>query len=808
MNKYELVGVVGEGAYGIVLKCRNKDTGETVAIKKFKESEDDEENVRKTMVREVKILRMLKHPNIVNLKEAFRRKGKLYLVFEFVSKNLLEVLETNPNGVGSESMQRYMLQLCLAIDCCHSQHVIHRDIKPENLLINLREKQLKLCDFGFARTCTANTDLSDYVATRWYRAPELLLGSTTYEKSVDIFAMGCIMGELADGQPLFPGESEIDQLYIIQRVLGPLTPQQNELFLRNPRFVGLKFPDMSRPETLQKKYVGKLPKLALVFLKSLLHMEPSARATSRECLDNAYFDDIRHEYPALSSRVVSASRSTRTTTTPDHRGTDGAGDGASHAPDLQIPIISASNKGGRDQQQQQQQQQQQNGALLRQDRPSLPGEAASIGGSSNRSGLRSEKHQGDTVANSSTRDDDIPHISSSSSSSHRAAHGSGSKETSSRNRDHGLDGNRGSTPAPDERATPTPPSLLPPDRLGRFNKHSRNVLPSSGQELPHAAEAKENPDVHMAEAAGVPEDKPSAPSSSAAKNWSPLDARRPHKQKRRDKGLRADRPSLERGSLVPDSSPSRPPANAAAAAAAGGKNSSVLGCPLSERRETKGGRPRSSRAEDEFGPPTKPKSRMGRERGALASLQPVHGATGTSSGPPEEPFGGDKMEDADEKPDFKPDFKADLKTLDTPALSLPRNGKGVQPIGVGKRKKMRRDTTQHVERKPPDFKEELQREQEREFQREREQKRENEIRELREFSSKLPAKLQEKLNDGFNTADVRNSQFSFGETFSRGERRRIGTDQEREYAEGARHDRLMLEQMDPANFRLQQRESK
>ena len=129
-----------------------------------------------------------------------------------------------------------------AIDWCHSNNVIHRDIKPENLLISL-DNTLKLCDFGFARTMPQRgAALTDYVATRWYRAPELLLAweqngqaFAAYGYAVDMWAIGCIMGELIDGQPLFPGESEIDQLYLIQRVLGPLTSQQMELFLRNPR---------------------------------------------------------------------------------------------------------------------------------------------------------------------------------------------------------------------------------------------------------------------------------------------------------------------------------------------------------------------------------------------------------------------------------------------------------------------------------------------------------------------------------------------------------------------------------------------
>ena len=129
---------------------------------------------------------------------------KKYLVFEYVERNLLEVLEDKPNGLEPELVQRYILQLCQAIDWCHSNDVVHRDIKPENLLINTKDATLKLCDFGFARSVGHSQELTDYVATRWYRAPELLLGSTMYTNSVDIWAIGCIMGELVDGQPLFP----------------------------------------------------------------------------------------------------------------------------------------------------------------------------------------------------------------------------------------------------------------------------------------------------------------------------------------------------------------------------------------------------------------------------------------------------------------------------------------------------------------------------------------------------------------------------------------------------------------------------
>lgn len=294
MNKYEVLGVVGEGAYGVVLKCKNKETGEILAIKKFKESEEDE-SVRKTTIREVKILRMLRQENVVQLREAFRRKGKLYLVFEYVDKNLLEILEESANGLPPDRVRSYIFQLCKAIEYCHRLEVIHRDIKPENLLVSA-DHRLKLCDFGFARTIPQKGGaLTDYVATRWYRSPELLLGSTSYGKEVDLWAIGCIMGELTDGQPLFPGESEIDQLYLIQKVLGALTAEQQEVFQKNPRFVGLKFPEMTRAETLEKRYLGKLTREAINFMKALLKMDPSQRMTAAEALLHPYFGPLRED---------------------------------------------------------------------------------------------------------------------------------------------------------------------------------------------------------------------------------------------------------------------------------------------------------------------------------------------------------------------------------------------------------------------------------------------------------------------------------------------------------------------------------
>ncbi|XP_008105494.2 cyclin-dependent kinase-like 5 isoform X1 [Anolis carolinensis] len=292
MNKFEILGVVGEGAYGVVLKCRHKETHEIVAIKKFKDSEENEE-VKETTLRELKMLRTLKQENIVELKEAFRRRGKLYLVFEYVEKNMLELLEEMPNGVPPEKVKSYIYQLIKAIHWCHKNDIVHRDIKPENLLISHNDI-LKLCDFGFARNLSegSNANYTEYVATRWYRSPELLLGAP-YGKSVDMWSVGCILGELSDGQPLFPGESEIDQLFTIQKVLGPLPAEQMKLFYSNPRFHGLRFPAVNHPQSLERRYLGILSGVILDLMKNLLKLDPADRYLTEQCLNHPAFQTQR-----------------------------------------------------------------------------------------------------------------------------------------------------------------------------------------------------------------------------------------------------------------------------------------------------------------------------------------------------------------------------------------------------------------------------------------------------------------------------------------------------------------------------------
>jgi len=300
-NKYEVIGIVGEGAYGIVYKCKSKETGKFVAIKKFKEIGDD--LIKKTMKRELKMLQRLHHPNIVQFQDAFKRKGNLFLVFEFVDKNLLELIEEHPKGLEPNLIRNIIFQLCKAIKYLHDQKIIHRDIKPENLLIT-ENNETKLCDFGFARLISGNSEkLTDYVATRWYRAPELLISQGEYGPEVDYWAIGCIMGELVDGNPLFPGENELDQIHCIQKVLGNLTEKQQDTFYSNPIYQGKNLLNISKPETLERKYFGKLNKQAIMFLKGLLELDPKKRLNGVTVFQHPYFSKLVNNDNKLNKQI-------------------------------------------------------------------------------------------------------------------------------------------------------------------------------------------------------------------------------------------------------------------------------------------------------------------------------------------------------------------------------------------------------------------------------------------------------------------------------------------------------------------------
>ncbi|KAJ8715256.1 hypothetical protein PYW08_005237 [Mythimna loreyi] len=231
MDKYEQLAVVGEGSYGVVLKCRRRDTGQLVAIKKFLETEEDAA-VRKMALREIRMLKKLRHDHLVNMIEVFRRKRRFYLVFEYLDHTLLDELEAAPGGLGEDTAKKHLYQLLKGIDYCHQNSIIHRDVKPENVLVS-NAGIVKLCDLGFARALAAPGEpYTEYVATRWYRAPELLVAEHRYGPEVDIWAIGCLFAEMLTGDPLFPGDSDIDQLALIIKIVGKLAPRHQQVVSR------------------------------------------------------------------------------------------------------------------------------------------------------------------------------------------------------------------------------------------------------------------------------------------------------------------------------------------------------------------------------------------------------------------------------------------------------------------------------------------------------------------------------------------------------------------------------------------------
>ncbi|XP_009096729.1 cyclin-dependent kinase-like 2 [Serinus canaria] len=288
MDKYQVLGLVGEGSYGMVTKCRNRESGQIVAVKKFLESDDDAA-VRKIALREIKLLKQLRHENLVNLLDVCKRKKRWYLVFEFVDHTVLSDLEDSPNGLDLERVRKYLFQIMRAIAFCHSHNIIHRDIKPENILVS-QSGVVKLCDFGFARPlATSGEAYTDYVATRWYRAPELLVGDSKYGRPVDVWAVGSLVTEMLTGEPLFPGDSDIDQLYHITKCLGSLIPRQQELFYKNPLFAGMKLPEVKELESLEKRY-PKLPAAALELAKECLQIDPDKRPSCAQLLQGDFFN--------------------------------------------------------------------------------------------------------------------------------------------------------------------------------------------------------------------------------------------------------------------------------------------------------------------------------------------------------------------------------------------------------------------------------------------------------------------------------------------------------------------------------------
>lgn len=245
MQKYDKMEKIGEGTYGTVFKGRNRDTMEIVALKRVRLDEDDE-GVPSSALREICLLKELKHKNIVRLIDVLHSDKKLTLVFEHCDQDLKKYFDSLNGEIDMAVCRSFMLQLLRGLAFCHRQvdettywailylsfssscshNVLHRDLKPQNLLIN-KNGELKLADFGLARAFGIPVKCySAEVVTLWYRPPDVLFGAKLYTTSIDMWSAGCILAELADaGRPLFPGSDVLDQLMKIFRVLG--TPNED-----------------------------------------------------------------------------------------------------------------------------------------------------------------------------------------------------------------------------------------------------------------------------------------------------------------------------------------------------------------------------------------------------------------------------------------------------------------------------------------------------------------------------------------------------------------------------------------------------
>ncbi|TEB24984.1 CMGC/CDK/CDC2 protein kinase [Coprinellus micaceus] len=282
-----------ESTYGVVYKARDTSNNTVVALKKIR-LEAEDEGVPSTAIREISLLKELRDRNIVQLLDIVHADQKLYLVFEFLECDLKRYIETgnsNRNPISPAIVKKFTHQLNSGLLYCHSHRILHRDLKPQNLLIDEYDN-LKLADFGLARAFgIPMRTYTHEVVTLWYRAPEVLLGSRHYSTAIDMWSVGCIFAEMAmQGQPLFPGDSEIDQIFKIFRILGTPNDDTWPGVSAMPDYKPT-FPQWSRQEIA--KIVPTLDDTGLDFLKWSLTYDSSKRISAKRALAHPYFADYK-----------------------------------------------------------------------------------------------------------------------------------------------------------------------------------------------------------------------------------------------------------------------------------------------------------------------------------------------------------------------------------------------------------------------------------------------------------------------------------------------------------------------------------
>ncbi|KAH8689693.1 putative glycogen synthase kinase [Talaromyces proteolyticus] len=289
--QYTQCKIVGNGSFGVVFQTKMSPSGEDAAIKRVLQD-------KRFKNRELQIMRIVRHPNIVELKAFYysngERKDEVYLnlVLEYVPETVYRAsryFNKLKTTMPMLEVKLYIYQLFRSLAYIHSRGICHRDIKPQNLLLDPNTGILKLCDFGSAKILVENEPNVSYICSRYYRAPELIFGATNYTTKIDVWSTGCVMAELMLGQPLFPGESGIDQLVEIIKVLG--TPTREQIRTMNPNYMEHKFPQI-KPHPFNKVF-RRAPHEAIDLISALLEYTPTQRLRAVEAMCHPFFDELR-----------------------------------------------------------------------------------------------------------------------------------------------------------------------------------------------------------------------------------------------------------------------------------------------------------------------------------------------------------------------------------------------------------------------------------------------------------------------------------------------------------------------------------
>jgi len=289
MQKYRILGKKGEGTFSEVLKCQSIDTGQYFACKRMKQHFDSIDQVNN--LREIQCMRRLSpHANVVDLKEVIfdKKTGTLALIVELLDMNLYELIKGRQTYLTETKCRHYIYQTLKALDHMHRNGIFHRDIKPENIL--MKNETIKLADFGSCRSVYSKQPYTEYISTRWYRAPECLLTDGYYTYKMDLWSIGCVFAEILSLKPLFPGSNELDQITRIHHVVGTPTPELLNKFKKS------KHMDFNFPE---KKGIGltvplsNLSKDALAIIQLLCIYDPDNRPSAKQILRHTYFKHLR-----------------------------------------------------------------------------------------------------------------------------------------------------------------------------------------------------------------------------------------------------------------------------------------------------------------------------------------------------------------------------------------------------------------------------------------------------------------------------------------------------------------------------------